>query len=151
MFYDMITFNINSSLDIDSENAAEGYIHYLHGVNPLNMVYLSNMYEYGGDNCVNQFYHTWFDDESNLWDQVGVSTYGPAPGFLTGGPNPNYEVDGCCPNNCGSTNNNSKCTSESLLPPKDQPDAKSYKDFNTNWPINSWSCLLYTSPSPRDA
>jgi hypothetical protein len=74
-----------------------------------------------------------------LWDRVGTSAYGPAPGFLTGGANPNYDWDGCCPSNCGSGSNNSKCYSESISPPKDQPRMKSYKDFNTSWPLNSWS------------
>jgi len=70
---------------------------------------------------------------------VGESTYGPAPGFMPGGPNPSYNWDGCCPSGCGSTNNNAICTSESIAPPKGQPSQKSYKDFNTSWPLNSWS------------
>ncbi|MBN2350188.1 MAG: glycoside hydrolase family 9 protein [Bacteroidales bacterium] len=139
MFYDMITFEIDATKNEDSKKAAERYIHYLHGVNPLNMVYLSNMYEYGGDNGVNEFYHTWFTNGSVLWDRVGVSTYGPPPGFLTGGPNPSYDWDGCCPGDCGSTANNAVCTSEPITPPKGQPNQKSYKDFNTSWPLNSWS------------
>jgi hypothetical protein len=97
------------------------------------------MYKYGGDNCINEFYHTWFTNGSALWDRVGISTYGPAPGFLTGGPNPSYNVDGCCPGSCGSAQNNALCTSENLTPPRNQPRQKSYKDFNTSWPLNSWS------------
>ena len=31
------------------------------------------------------------------------------------------------------------CFSESIEPPKNQPSQKSYKDFNTSWPLNSWS------------
>jgi endoglucanase len=103
------------------------------------MVYLSNMYKYGAKNGVNEFYHTWFANGSAKWDRAGVSTYGPAPGFLTGGPNPSYNWDGCCPSNCGSANNNAICHSESLIPPREQPNQKSYKDFNTSWPLNSWS------------
>jgi hypothetical protein len=74
-----------------------------------------------------------------MWDRVGESSWGPAPGFLTGGPNPGYDWDGCCPGGCGSAANNARCTSESISPPKDQPVQKSYKDFNTSWPLNSWS------------
>jgi hypothetical protein len=135
MFYDLVTFVISPSTDADSRRAAERYVHYIHGVNPLGFVYLSNMYDYGAANGVNTFYHTWFAHGSPLWDKVGVSTYGPAPGFLTGGPNPSYAVDACCAAGCGAGNS---CTSEPLSPPLNQPPQKSYKDFNTNWPIDSW-------------
>jgi endoglucanase len=138
MFMDMITYGIDAAKNEDAQDAAEGYIHYLHGVNPLNFVYLSNMYAYGADNGVNEFYHTWFGNGSAKWDRVGSSTYGPAPGFLTGGPNPSYDKDGCCAtNSCGGSN--ALCNSESLIPPMGQPAQKSYKDFNTSWPLNSWS------------
>jgi hypothetical protein len=56
---------------------------------------------------------------------------------VTGGPNPTYNWDSCCPTGCGG-NNNSACNAENLTPPKGQPAQKSYKDFNTSWPINSW-------------
>lgn len=137
MFTDMLIYGIDVSKEEDAKTAAEGYIHYLHGVNPFNMVYLSNMYGYGGDNCVNEFYHAWFAHGSPRWDRVGVSTYGPPPGFLTGGPNPSYNYDACCPSGCGGSN--AICNSESLIPPKGQPPQKSYKDFNTSWPLNSWA------------
>lgn len=137
MYADMIYYNVDDSRTDDARNAAAGYIHYLHGVNPLNMVYLSNMYAYGAENSVNEFYHSWFTNGSAKWDRVGVSTYGPAPGFLTGGPNPSYSWDGCCPSGCGGSS--AVCTSESLTPPNGQPAQKSYKDFNTSWPLNSWS------------
>ena len=139
MHYHLISYGMGDGIEKTARDAAESYIHYLHGVNPLNMVYLSNMYAYGADHGVNEFYHSWFTDGSALWDRVGTSVYGPAPGFLTGGPNPSYDWDGCCPSGCGSSSNNAKCTAESLSPPKGQPDQKSYKDFNTSWPVNSWS------------
>lgn len=138
MYINMILYDLDASASEDAKDAAEQYIHYLHGVNPFNMTYLSNMYDYGAENCVNEFYHTWFSNGSAKWDRVGTSTYGPAPGFLTGGPNPSYDWDGCCPSGCGGTNN-AICNSEGLTPPKGQPAQKSYKDFNTSWPINSWS------------
>lgn len=139
MFYDIIHYNIAPDLQDNAYQAALNYVNYIHGVNPLNIVYLSNMYDFGGDNCVNEFYHTWFTDGSQKWDRVGESIYGPPPGYLTGGANPSYDWDGCCPDGCGSTDNNAKCTSESISPPKGQPAQKSYKDFNTSWPLNSWS------------
>jgi hypothetical protein len=139
MFYDMITFGVNPGLDTQAEQAAARYIHYIHGTNPLSLVYLSNMVAYGAENTVNEFYHSWFADGSTLWDRAGVSTYGPAPGFLTGGPNPSYDWDGCCPSGCGSQQANDVCISQSISPPKGQPEQKAYKDFNTSWPLNSWS------------
>ncbi len=138
MFYDVVLHAINSGRNNDAIKFAERHIHYIHGLNPLNKVYLSNMGKVGGDNSVKQFYHSWFKDGSALWDEVGVSTYGPPPGFLVGGANPSYNWDACCPTGCGSAENNALCTSVSLAPPKGQPKQKSYLDFNTNWPLNSW-------------
>jgi len=135
MFYDMLSFGVDPSKDADSRKAAERYIHYLHGVNPLGLVYLSNMTDYGATTSVSTFYHTWFAHGSALWEKVGSSKYGPAPGFLTGGPNPSYAVDACCPSNCSGL----RCDSEPLSPPLAQPAQKSYKDFNTSWPLNSWA------------
>ncbi|XXY46159.1 glycoside hydrolase family 9 protein [Sorangium sp. So ce269] len=139
MFYDLVTHELDASVSADAARAAARYVHYLHGVNPLGLVYLSNMGAYGAERSANEFYHTWFHDGSERWDRVGVSTYGPAPGFLTGGPNPSYDKDGCCPDGCGSPENNAICDSEPVSPPKDQPAQKSYKDFNASWPLNSWA------------
>ncbi|MBT1705052.1 glycoside hydrolase family 9 protein [Chryseosolibacter indicus] len=139
MFMDLITYGIDDTKNEDAAVAAVGYINYLHGVNPLSLVYLSNMYAYGADNGVNEFYHSWFANGSSKWDRAGVSTYGPAPGYVTGGPNPGYDYDACCGTNTCGGNNNAICNSESLTPPRGQPAQKSYKDFNTSWPLNSWS------------
>jgi len=128
----------------ETSRAAARYVHYIHGLNPLGLVYLSNMYDAGAENSVNEIYHTWFANGSPKWDRVGTSTYGPPRGYLTGGPNPSYNWDGCCPSGCGSSGNNALCNSESISPPKGQPPQKSYKDFNTSWPLNSWEV---TEPS----
>lgn len=133
-FYNLINFNISDTNTEEVRNTALGYINYLHGTNPLGMAYLSNMYGAGAHSSVNEFYHTWFGNGSVLWDRVGVSTYGPAPGFLVGGPNPSYDWD----SNCNSGSPNSGCGSAALSPPKGQPAMKSYLDFNTSWPLNSW-------------
>ncbi|MDR1729706.1 MAG: glycoside hydrolase family 9 protein [Prevotellaceae bacterium] len=116
--------------------AAEDYLHYIHGANPFGMVFLSNMNKLGASNSVTEFYHSWFTHGSSKWDKVTAFTPGPAPGFLTGGPSIEYLWDGCCPNGCGSNQNNAVCTSEEI--PVGQPHAKMYKDFNTSWPLNSW-------------
>jgi len=134
LFADMVTFGIDATKNADSLRAAERYIHYIHGLNPLSFVYLSNMFDYGAVNGVRTFYHTWFTDGSKLWDAVGTSTYGPPPGYLTGGPNPSYELAQCCASGCDGNS----CTTEPVSPPQGQPSQKSYKDFNSNWPINSW-------------
>lgn len=131
-------YNLDATNNTKYLKAAEEYLHYIHGVNPMNFVYLSNMSSYGAENNIKEFYHTWFTDKSAKWDKEGVSTYGPAPGYLVGGPNSSYSVDGCCPSGCGSTANNALCSSVSNLP-VGQPAMKSYLDFNSNWPLNSWS------------
>jgi hypothetical protein len=139
MFLDLDSFAVPGSDPAAARAAAARYLHYIHGVNPLGLVYLSNMGPLGAENSVNEFFHSWFANGSALWDRVGTSTFGPAPGFLTGGPNPSYDIDGCCPESCGSPENNALCSSEPVEPPRGQPPQKSYKDFNTSWPLNSWS------------
>ncbi len=98
---------------------AKEHLHYFHGVNPLGLVYLSNMSSFGAEKSINQIYHGWFNDGS-IWDDAQTSTYGPAPGFVPGGSNPTYTAN---------TN---------LSPPYDQPLQKSYLDFNTGFPDNAW-------------
>jgi hypothetical protein len=139
LFWAMVKHAIEPTEDATMKRNAERYVHYLHGTNPLGLVFLSNMGQAGAERSVTSFYHTWFAEGSAQWSRVGVSTYGPPPGFLTGGPNPSYGLDGCCPSGCGSTANNAKCDSAAVTPPLGQPAMKSYRDFNANWPLNSWS------------
>lgn len=138
MFTDYVNYKINPSKNEDALKAAERYIHYIHGVNPLNFCYLSNMYDYGADNGVNEFYHAWFKDGTE-WDNAKNDLYGPAPGFLVGGANPSYDWDSCCNSNCGSAESNGKCNATQVERIKNQPEQKAYDDFNTGWPMNSWS------------
>lgn len=63
-------------------------LHYFHGVNPLGLVYLSNMYDYGADYSINELHHDWFGH--GIYDNALSSPSGPPPGYLTGGPNQNY-------------------------------------------------------------
>jgi endoglucanase len=105
-------------------------------VNPLSLVYLSNMQGSGATTSVTRFFHTWFAHGSE-WDAVGVSKYGPPPGYLVGGPSPTYAWDPCCPAaSCGG--DNALCGSASPSPPSGEPDQKSYKDFNDSYPLDSW-------------
>ena len=125
MLYDaQVTYGLDTANAAAYRAAAAGYVHYLHGVNPLTMVYLSNMYQHGATNCVNQFYHTWFGD-GTIYDDALTSPNGPAPGYLTGGANPTFVQ-------------NAAYTGPRLAPPLDQPIQKSYKDWNTSWPEDSW-------------
>lgn len=130
--YDVVAFGVDPAKNADARRAAERYVHYLHGVNPLGLVYLSNMGASGAYKSVTTFFHTWFADKSPLWDEVGVSMYGPPPGFLVGGPNPSYDWDAVCPGNA-------QCPAARPAPPYMQPPQKSYAGFNDSWPVNSWS------------
>jgi endoglucanase len=86
---DFITFNVNTSNHTQYKEVAEQYLHWLHGVNPIGIAMLSNMDNYGSEKSVNEIYHTWFADGSS-WDNAKTSTNGPAPAYLTGGPNKTY-------------------------------------------------------------
>ncbi|MEW6469471.1 MAG: glycoside hydrolase family 9 protein [Bacteroidota bacterium] len=148
MFTNMLVYNLDPGNNTNYRNAALGYINYFHGINPTAFAYLSNMGGYGAENSINEFYHAWFTDGSALWDRAGVSTYGPAPGYVPGGANPSYNVDPCCPGNCNP--NNALCNSSLVTPPLNQPIQKSYRDWNTGWPQNSWTITeagIYTQAS----
>ncbi len=125
LFMNLVNYQLNPTMDSFYTAAAFGYLHYLHGVNPLNLVYLSNMQGLGGEQSASTMYHAWFHDGHPLWDQTGVSTYGPPPGYVTGGANPHYSPDGAY-------------TGPPIEPPQNQPIQKSYFDWNTSWPENSW-------------
>lgn len=112
-------YNILPSANSSYKLRAKEALHYFHGVNPLDIVYLSNMSTYGAENSLKEVYHTWFYD-GTIWDNSETSTYGPAPGFLAGGCNQNYNAN------------------TTLSPPYNQPLQKSYLDFNTGFPDNSW-------------
>jgi hypothetical protein len=133
LFASMTHYGLETLSSRDNMAAASHFIHYLHGVNPLGKVYLSNMGALGAENSVDQFFHSWFSHGSTRWDSVKNSTFGPAPGFLVGGANPSYNWENGCPGL------NSGCGSAAPSPPVGQPPQKSYKDFNDSWPLNSWS------------
>jgi len=132
LLHDVISFSVDPSKNADARRDAERYVHYLHGVNPLGLVYLSNMAASGAHKSASTFFHSWFADKSPKWDEVGVSTYGPPPGFLVGGPNPSYDWDAQCPGLA-------QCPAARPSPPYGQPAQKSYANFNDSWPTNSWS------------
>jgi endoglucanase len=135
VFFDVVTFGVDPSANADARRGAERYVHYLHGVNPMSLVYLSNMGAHGAQKSITRMFHTWFAHGSAKWDAVGVSTYGPPPGYLVGGPNPGYSWDSCCPSGCSGVS----CGAAMPSPPAGQPPQKSYRDMNDSWPLDSWS------------
>lgn len=117
----------------EDANVAADYVHYMHGVNPLGKVYLSNMYSFGAENSVNRLWHSWFT-QGTPWNDAKQSPYGPAPGYLAGGPaGTQYKWDDRCPGV------SPQCGSAPPSPPYGQPSQKTYLDFNDGWPLNSWS------------
>ena len=122
---------------LEYKNAGSHYLHYLHGVNPFGLVYLTNMQSYGAENSASELYHSWFVNGSDAYDSTETSTYGPVPGFLVGGPNQWYERDECCKTTCGGYGAKI-CKRPILSPPTGQPPMKSYAEFNDGWPLNSW-------------
>ena len=90
-----------------------GYLHFIHGRNPLSLCYLSNMGQAGADRSVTEIYHQWFHDGSPLYDGSS-SRYGPPPGYLAGGPNKFFSVDW-------------------ISPPHGEPPMKAYRDWNGAW------------------
>ena len=91
MNYDPVLLNINPAEQSDYNERALGTVNYFHGVNPLGMVFLTNMYEYGAEYSANEMYHQWFGQGE--FKNALTSKTGPAPGFLVGGPNRNYSGD----------------------------------------------------------
>jgi hypothetical protein len=130
-------------------------LHYFHGQNPLGMVYLTNMASLGGEHSSWQVFHDWFGQSRNAYsrsryigkplavvepgypyfdgtDNHGIrddktSLFGPAPGFVPGGPNWNYSGDAVPPHG-------------SHLP------GRSYRDWNDQgvWTARTWEI---TEPS----
>jgi hypothetical protein len=125
--------------------AAADYVHYLHGVNPLGLVYLTNMQRAGAEHSASTIFHSWFADKSPKWDTTTATTPGPAPGFLPGGPNNSgFGPDGCCTApqgdpayQCYGSSDFALC-SQNWDPPMHQPQQKSYLDYNGGWPVGSW-------------
>jgi endoglucanase len=90
-----------------------GYLHFIHGRNPLGLCFLTNMGHAGADRCVTEVFHFWFHDRSPLYDGKN-SRFGPAPGYLAGGPNKFFSVDW-------------------IRPPFGEPPMKAYRDWNGAW------------------
>jgi hypothetical protein len=120
---DVLTYKLDVANPEAYRIRALEILHYFHGVNPLGMVYLSNMSRYGATRSANEIYHAWFTHGSR-WSDSSNSACGPAPGYVPAGPNVFAVRDGV-PN--------------TLSPPAGQPAQKSYRDWNVGWPESSWT------------
>jgi len=132
-----------------ADSAAMEYLHYIHGVNPLGLVYLTNMESAGASHSASTMFHNWFA-HGTRWERNSGAMPGPPPGYLVGGPNPQYSLDKCCTAVFGAAEYRcygaaafSFC-SKNFTPPLGQPALKSYLEFNEGWPVNSWQI---TEPS----
>lgn len=128
----------------EAATAAEDYVHYLHGVNPLGLVYLTNMQKAGAEHSAKTISHMWFADKSPQWDETTAATPGPAPGFLTGGPNTSFGPDSCCTApqgdpayQCYGSSDFTLCN-QNWTPPMGQPPQKAYLEYNSGWPVGAW-------------
>jgi hypothetical protein len=147
--YQLLALYSDRVPSVEADAAALGYIHYIHGVNPLGLVYLTNMDAAGASHSANTMYHYWFA-HGTRWEKVSETTPGPPPGYLVGGPDPHYSKDKCCTAAFGAAGylchwslSYSLCRND-YAPPLGQPALKSYRQFNEGWPANSWEI---TEPS----
>jgi hypothetical protein len=119
--YDVVQYGLVSKEEATSaRDRAAGILHSFHGVNPMQLVYLTQMGPYGAEHSCNQMFHTWFRDGDARWDSAADSQFGPAPGYVTGGANKSY---------CQNEQDHGCYDSEF----KKQPPQKAYIDFNTSW------------------
>ena len=132
----MIDAGVNTESHAIYLKRAQQHVHWMHGVNALSKVYLTNMGEHGAENDCTEIFHTWFTDGSN-WDSSIDSLYGPAPGYVPGGPSTSYVSDG---------------GDATMIPPAAQPGEKSYADFNdaarVSWALTENS-ITYQAPYIR--
>jgi hypothetical protein len=68
----------------EADSAAIGYLHYIHGVNPLGLVYLTNMKTAGASHSASTMFHNWFA-HGTRWEKASGAMPGPPPGYLVGG------------------------------------------------------------------
>ncbi len=133
IFGNMVRYALDTPNQTNYRNAAEGYVHYIHGVNAVNYCFLTNGPAFGADRSVLQIYHGWFGD-GTMYDST-ASYIGPPPGYLPGGVNASYSPDAAY-------------SGPPISPPQNQPVQKCYKDWNTSWPENSWEIseiAIYTN------
>lgn len=74
--------------------AAEEFVHYLFGRNPLGLCWFTNMKKFGAQNSIMIMFHSWLGNDGKKNDPYGgkfigegPDKVGPAPGYVVGGPN----------------------------------------------------------------
>lgn len=127
---DVLTYRLDPPRAASYATRALDTLHYFHGVNPFGQVYLTNMYAYGATHSLNEAYHVWFYAGSKRSNAV-ASDCGPAPGYVTGGPNANATNEG---------------VPASMVPPAGQPPQKAYRDTNS-WRAASWVMSEPSNPN----
>lgn len=119
---DVVDYGIDAGPPEPYRARAAAALHYLHGTNPLGIVYLSNMYDVGASHSANRIFHNWYVPGSR-WEDARSSACGPVPGLLTGGPNVYAQRLG---------------VPDTRRPPVGQPHQKSYFDWggqDASWTI----------------
>ncbi len=97
---------------------AADMLHSFHGVNPLSVVYLSNMERYGAARSMMHLYHERYGAGTPFADN-------PPPGYVVGGPNASFG---------GKAANGAP----SVAWVREQPRAKAYMDTGRGYPESSW-------------
>ncbi|HLK15941.1 MAG TPA: glycoside hydrolase family 9 protein [Fimbriimonadaceae bacterium] len=106
-----------ADLDANPERTAEyrsiaqGYFHWVHGVNPLGWCFLTNMAKDGASHSVRAPFHKWF---GSLPKDADGQRPLPPPGYLEGGPNKQFSVSW-------------------IAPPFGEPAMKAFKDWDGAW------------------
>ncbi len=129
---DFLLYNLKPDNHDAYTERAQSIINYLHGTNPSGICHLSNMYRYGGDLCADEMWHSWFNLGSRF-DNIDGSNVGPAPGFISGGPNPQGQAS--MPIKLGTHTFSARAG--------EQPDQKAFSVDN-NWQNGPWA---YNEPA----
>jgi hypothetical protein len=121
--YNLVQFRLVPDAEQKSYlDRVAGLLHSFHGVNPMQIVYLTNLYSEGAEACADETYHAWFRDKHPIWDNARSSKLGPAPGYVTGGPNKDY---------CNGMDPKAHACAKSAV--RQQPPEKAYVDGNTGY------------------
>ncbi len=97
---------------------AADMLHSFHGVNPLSVVYLTNMKSVGAEHSLVHIYHARYGQGTPFSNNA-------PPGYVVGGPNQSY-------------GGKAAAGGPSLDWIKTQPRGKAYADFDLAWPESSW-------------
>lgn len=97
---------------------AQDMLHSFDGVNPLSVVYLTNMGGYGAEHSLRCIYH-------QRWGAGTPFSHNPPPGYVVGGPNQSFDAKAAAGH-------------PSIDWIHQQPRGKAYADFDLAWPESSW-------------